>query len=296
MQTYNWLNRTEYPFKSHYFALDNAQMHYLDEGKGEPIVFIHGTPTWSFLYRKLIKNLSQTHRCIAPDHLGFGLSDKPQDYPYLAQQHALNFEKLLNSLNINEFTLVIHDFGGVIGLHYALKYPEKIKKIIIFNTFAWSVEDKPAFEFHKFKKILKNPLLPFLYKYFNFSAKFILAQGFGKRENLTKAIHQQYIKPFGKPAERAGTLGFVKSILNEQQWFAQLWEQRAKITQKPILLLWGMKDKFLDKRYLQMFKENFPQHQVQELAEVGHFVPEEAGEALLPIIQAFMTEKTVEMI
>jgi haloalkane dehalogenase len=286
MKTYPWLDKQLYPFSAHYFDLNGQKLHYLDEGKGDALVFIHGTPTWSFMYRDLIKGLRQNYRCLALDHLGFGLSDKPKNYPYSAQKHAENLENWLNSLNLENFTLIIHDFGGVLGFNYALKYPEKIKNLIVFNTFLWSSEGEPKFE--KFKKILKNPVLPFLYRYFNFSARFILPKGFEDKKKLSKTLHQHYLKPFSKVSEREGTLGFVKALLNEQAWFNQLWQERAKLLDKEILLLWGMKDEFLTEEYLEKIKHNFSHSQVHTFADCGHFVPEEIGDALVPIFQDFL--------
>jgi len=124
-----WLDRAEYPFENNYFELSIGKIHYIDEGKGEPIVMVHGNPGWSFEFRNIVKELSKTHRCIAPDHIGFGLSNKPYDWDFLPKSHAQNFELFMDSLNLDKITLVVIDWGGPIGLSYALKHPEKIKKI-----------------------------------------------------------------------------------------------------------------------------------------------------------------------
>src|SRR5688572_6908616 len=134
MENLTWLNRKEYPFKSNFLPLDAGQLHYLDEGSGEPIVMVHGTPAWSFLYRNLVKELSRNYRCIVPDHLGFGLSDKPKHWSYKPEAHAQNLKILINYLELKNITLVVHDFGGPIGLHYALEHPENIKRLVIINT------------------------------------------------------------------------------------------------------------------------------------------------------------------
>src|ERR1022692_4366977 len=136
-----WLDRAEYPFSSHYFQLPMGRMHYVDEGHGDPIVMLHGNPGWSFEFRNIIKELSKTHRCIAPDHIGFGLSDKPVNWDYLPINQAANFEKLMDSLDLKNITMIVKDWGGPIGLSYAIKHPEKIKKLVILNTWLWSVKD-----------------------------------------------------------------------------------------------------------------------------------------------------------
>jgi len=112
----NWLDRDEYPFAPHYLTTPAGRLHYIDEGSGRPIVFVHGNPVWSFLYRNQIKALTSEHRCIAPDHIGFGLSDKPRDWTYLPAQHAANLEQLLEPMDLHDLTLVIGDWGGPIGI------------------------------------------------------------------------------------------------------------------------------------------------------------------------------------
>ena len=116
-----WLNRQEYPFETKFAELKVGKMNYVDEGSGEPIIFLHGNPSWSFDYRNVIKNLSKKSRCIANDHIGFGLSDKPRDWDYLPESHAKNFEEFVDQLNVDNFTIVVNDWGGPIGLAYAIK-------------------------------------------------------------------------------------------------------------------------------------------------------------------------------
>ena len=130
----SWLDRKDYPFKSNYFDLPMGKMHFVDEGQGLPIVFVHGNPGWSFEYRNSIKELSKTNRCIANDHIGFGLSDKPFDWNYLPKNQAENFEKFINHLKLDKFVLVVNDWGGPIGLSYAVNNPDKIKHLI-----AWCI-------------------------------------------------------------------------------------------------------------------------------------------------------------
>ena len=131
--------KREYPFQSHYFNLEDSQrLHYLDEGSGDVILMLHGNPTWSYYYRHLIKTLSKNYRVIAPDHIGCGLSSKPQDYNYNLSNHIHNVEKLIEKLGIKKFSLVVHDWGGAIGLGLATKYPSRLQKLIILNTAAFN--------------------------------------------------------------------------------------------------------------------------------------------------------------
>ena len=129
--------RDLYPFESHYLSLAGHKYHYVDEGTGDPLVMLHGNPTWSFYYRALIAEFRNRHRVIAPDHMGCGLSGKPQDYPYTLEQHIANLEALLDSLKLERVTLFLHDWGGPIGMGYAVRHPERVKRFVIFNTAAF---------------------------------------------------------------------------------------------------------------------------------------------------------------
>ena len=135
-----WLDTTAYPFAHHYAALPAGRMHYVDEGRGEPILFVHGTPTWSFEFRHLIRALCPTHRCLAPDHLGFGLSERPDGFGYRPDDHAANLEAFVEQLQLDRFTLVVHDFGGPIGLPLALRRPERVRRLVVLNSWMWSFD------------------------------------------------------------------------------------------------------------------------------------------------------------
>lgn len=282
----NWLNRKLYPFKSHYLQIENQQLHYIDEGEGPILLFVHGTPSWSFDFRHLIKALSKSYRCIALDHIGFGLSDKPKDYPYSIDQHAKNLEKLIEHLKLEQFSLLLHDFGGPIGWEYALKYPEKIEKLVVMNSWLGSSKEDPNFK--KMEKILKSPILPFLYKQLNFSARFLLPQAFANKKLLTKDIRKHYRKPFGKASERIGPLAFAKSLLNDQDLFEQQNQQAQKLSKSPSLLIWGMADSFIGAHYLQQLQAALPHSKSVELEGVGHFPQEEAPEKVLDALNDFL--------
>ncbi len=283
----NWLDKNEYPFKSRYFAVNNYNLHYIDEGDkdGDIIVFVHGTPSWSFDYRNVIKRLRENYRCIALDHIGFGLSDKPEQYDYSTINHSATFEKFVLAQNLQNITLVVHDFGGPIGLDFALKHPERVKRLVVLNSWMWSSENDP--DYIKFSKILKSPLLPFLYRYLNFSARFVMPQSFGDHKP-GRATVTQYTKPFANPSQRNGTLAFAHSLLNDQPWFEQLWAQRNKIAGKPTLFIWGMKDPVIKPHYLEKFLSNFIDSSVRKLPASGHFPQEEEPEVVAEEIMTFL--------
>ncbi len=179
----HWLDKTEYPFTSHFIDVPAGRMHYVDEGQSNhAIVMVHGNPTWSFAYRHLIKELSGNYRCIAPDHLGFGLSDKPSGFDYFPESHAENLKYLLNQLNLESITLVVQDWGGPTGLSYALQYPEKVKSIVIMNTWFWPVEGNKHFE--RFSGMMGSSFGKFLITRLNLFAKVVMKQAYGDKSKL----------------------------------------------------------------------------------------------------------------
>lgn len=283
-----WLDISEYPFTSNYFDINGHKLHYIDEGQGETVLFVHGTPSWSFDYRNIIKKLKQNYRCIAIDHIGFGLSDKPEHYDYSTPNHSHTLENFVLEKKLENITLVVHDFGGPIGLNFAIRHPDKIMRLVILNSWLWSSKTDPGFI--KLSRILKNPLLPFLYRYLNFSPKFILPGSFGDRK-LSKRLLTQYTSPFAGITQRNGTLAFARSLLNDQDWFEELWENREAISTKPALFIWGMKDPVIKPHYLDKFQGGFPNSTTINLEASGHFPQEEQAEAVTNAMLPFLKER-----
>ena len=280
-----WLNQKEYPFKSHFLSLDIGKLHYIDEGQGDPIIFVHGNPGWSFEFRNIIKELSKTNRCIAPDHIGFGLSDKPYSYDYLPKQQADNFEKLLDSLNLKNITLVVNDWGGPIGLSYAIKHPEKIKKIIILNTWLWSVENDPYYR--KFSGMMGGSIGRFMIKQFNIFGKMVVKKAVGDKKKLTKEIHKHYYKHLATPKDRKGCYVFPKQIIASSSWLDSLWQQRQKINSIPTTIIWGMKDVAFREQELNYWISNWNNPKIIKLDTIGHYPQEEAPEILIEELKNF---------
>ncbi len=284
----HWLDKSEYPFKSNYFDINNHKLHFIDEGTGETLLFVHGTPSWSFDYRNIIKKLKGKYRCVAIDHIGFGLSDKPENYDYSTQNHSKTLSQFVEEKKLENITLVLHDFGGVIGLNFAIQNPNKIKRLIILNSWMWSSKTDP--DFIRLSKILKSPLLPFLYRYLNFSPKYLLPNSFGENK-ISKHLLTQYVRPFANKSQRNGALAFAKSLLLDQDWFEKLWENRQSISSKPTLFIWGMKDAMIKPHYLQKFQSGFVNSCALRLETCGHFPQEEQAEKVSQGILDFVTSK-----
>lgn len=280
-----WLDGTLYPFESKFVQLEAGSMHYVDEGEGDLILFIHGTPTWSFLYRDFVKQLSRSYRCIAIDHIGFGLSEKPESFSGSPQHHSKNLIEFIHKLNLNNITLVAHDFGGPIGLGAAIECSERVSKIAIFNTWLWATKDDPMAM--KIDKIVNSAMGRFFYLNLNFSPKYLLKKGFSDKKYLSKNKHKHYIKPFPNKTSRMSLLNIGKSLVGSSDWYQTQWQKLDKLAGKEWLILWGMQDHFVTTKYLDKWKERLPQAKIREM-DCGHFVQEEKPNEAILEINSFM--------
>jgi pimeloyl-ACP methyl ester carboxylesterase len=287
MMDFDWLDKSEFPFSPHYFSVNGFNLHYIDEGEGDIILFVHGTPSWSFDSRKLIRELRKEYRCIAVDHIGFGLSDKPADYNYSTINHSHTLWNFIREKHLKKITLVVHDFGGPIGMNVAIEHPEFFKNIVIINSWLWSSVNDP--DFLKLRKILKSPLLPFLYLYANFSPRFLLPRSFGDHK-LPGNLLYHYTRPFANKSQRYGALAFARSLLNDQDWFEELWSKKEALGSKPMLLIWGMKDPVVKPSYLEKFILGFPHASVIKLETCGHFPQEEQAGGVVKALQEFLNK------
>jgi len=199
-----------YPFTSNWLDLDGVRYHYLDEGPRDapPLVMLHGNPTWSFYYRTLIPTLSQTHRVIVPDHVGCGLSDKPQEYPYNLNQHIQNVKSLLSHLELENFTLMVHDWGGVIGMGYAIDHPETINRFVVFNTAAFYLKKLTILI-----RLCRSKLLGgFLVRGLNAFAGSATYMAISNHARMTRQVRAGYLAPYNNWHNRIAVHRFVQDI------------------------------------------------------------------------------------
>lgn len=281
-----WIDTSEYPFDAHTWPTGDGRMHYVDEGSGSPVVLLHGNPTWSFLYRHLICALRTDYRCLAPDYLGFGLSDKPADFSYAPPAHAAHVEALLTHLDLDGVTLVMHDWGGPIGLSYALRHPERVRRLVIFNTWMWPRTDD--WPFYLFSKLMGGPLGRLLVRRGNAFARYVMPYAFGDRRRLTPAAHRHYLAPSARPRDRTGHHVFPRALMGEAPWLASLWAQRGRLAGLPALLIWGGRDPAFPAAQLRRWKAVLPSAEVAYQPTAGHYVPEELGAAAVPMVRRFL--------
>jgi pimeloyl-ACP methyl ester carboxylesterase len=288
------LDVVAYPYRPRLFDTGEGMLHYVDTGNGPPVVLVHGTPTWSFLYRRMIPPLvAGGHRVIAPDHLGFGLSQKAGEGPtragYRPQDHARRLAALLDELDLHDITLVVHDFGGPVGLSYAIAHPERVARLVILNTWMWPLDGDVRIA--RGSRIASSLLGRLLYLRLNASPRWLIPAAFADRARLEPAVHRQYLAPFSTPASRVPLWDLARSLLGESAWYDALWQQRARLAEKPALLLWGLDDPTFGRAYLARWREALPHAAVVELPGVGHFVQEEAAPAVAEHVTAFLLTK-----
>ncbi|NPV56086.1 MAG: alpha/beta fold hydrolase [Anaerolineae bacterium] len=283
----DWLDRRDYPFESHFYESPAGRMHYLDAGeKGTPIVFVHGNPSWSYEFRHMIRELSSEHRCIAPDHIGFGLSDKPTDWSYLPAEQADNLARLLDALDLEDITLVVSDWGGPLGLSYAIRRPERVKALVISNTWMWSVRDD--WYYQAFSGFVGGAVGRWLIRRYHFFANAVVRSVFGDKRKLTPAVHRHYLMPLAVPAERKGNWTFPKEIVGSSEWLGELWQARGALADKKALIAWGMKDIAFREKELKRWAATFPDAKVIRFEDAGHYLAEEKPEELTVAIRELL--------
>ena len=270
----DWLDRDAYPFDPHTFDSADGRMRYLDEGDGPAVLLVHGTPTWSFLWRRLVPQLSRTHRVIVPDHLGFGLSDKPPDAPYRPQDHARRLAALVDALGLDDFALVVHDFGGPIGLPLALDRPESVRALGLHNTWLWSLADDP--QTARASRFLGGPVGRLLYTRFNVSPRVLLPALFADRRRLDAVVHRSYLQPFPDAASRMAPWALAGALVGEGAWYEEQWGRVGRLAGTPALLAWGERDPAFGAEALARWRRALPDATVEAFPEAGHFVQEEA--------------------
>jgi haloalkane dehalogenase len=268
-------------------TLRDGELHYVDEGSGPPILFVHGTPTSSYEYRHLIAALSPRFRCIAPDHLGFGQSSRPSSFAYTPEAHAGVLNEFVERLGLNEATLVVHDFGGPIGLPLALGPNARAKRLIVMNTWAWPLDDDPGMA--RGAKFIGGPIGRFLYRYANASLRLIMPSAYGDRKKLTPEIHRRYLDVFRDRDARVLVLhALAKSLLGSRAHYQSLLDRLDTLERIPVLIVWGMKDSAFKPYQLERWRQLLPHATVEEIESAGHWPHEEEPARVADAIRRFL--------
>ncbi len=292
-----------WPFTARYTDAPGFRMHYVDEGDGEVILALHGEPTWGYLFRHLIKTLSRKYRIVVPDHIGFGKSETPQNKNYYLQDHIDNLEQFVLEQDLKEVTLVMHDFGGPVGMGLAIRHPERIKRIISTNgptplgqsnlidmlqkngsTAPWFRWIASAYESGTLEQILGQLDYNIL--------STLKLNGFERNEIITDSWLSAYRAPFKTPASCLGAIGWAKGFAEGAHQFEIPDDVVMKtISCKPSLAIWGMADRTLQPEFfMPLYTKAFPDGEFFQLDNVGHYCHEDAPEEISDLIDKFIQQ------
>jgi haloalkane dehalogenase len=273
--------RELYPWDGRLFRHpDGVRQHLIDVGEGETLLFVHGNPTWSFYWRELIQHFSPRYRCVAVDHVGCGLSDKPQDWSYHLREHQQNLARVVEALDLREVTLVVHDWGGPIGYGAALEHKDRFRRFVVFNTLS---------RFGPFPLSIQScrwPVVgPLAVRGFNAFLRFALARGTTHPERFSGAVGQGYLAPYGTWADRVAIHKFIADIPIEAE-HPTAWARDSlaagirTLSDRPHLVVWGTQDFVFHKYFLDGWRETVPDAEFIEVADAHHFVVEDAADRI----------------
>lgn len=281
------IDSNEYPFESHWFKHNDTHMHYVDEGEGIPVVMCHGNPTWSFLYRHIIKELAGECRCIAYDLPGFGFSEHPPSYGYTPQEHAEWIEALVvDHLKLDKFILVVQDWGGPTGLDMATKHPDRVLGVVASSTFAW----KTGMVGQIFSRVVGGPIGRQLVLKKNYFAKNLVPALLAEKNKNNKTIREAYIAPFPTPESRMGTAVFPKQIVGATPWLIELEKRLHTLNDKPVELIFGLEDIGTTRAEITKWLQHFPNANVQVALNAKHFTQEDCPEKYAVAVRNILSQ------
>ena len=293
-----------WPFRARYTDAPGFPMHYIDEGSGPETLLLHGEPTWGYLFRRQVPKWASRHRVIAVDHMGFGKSATPQDGTYWLQDHIDNLERFVLALDLSNLTLVMHDFGGPVGMGLAIRHPDRVRRIVSVNAptpagqpdllerVVTNVEVSPWFQW--ILKAEKEGVLEQVLGQLDYNILSTLKlNGFERNEIITDSWLQAYRAPFPTPAQAAGAIGWAKGFAAGAHQFERPDEAaRAKLAKTPALAVWGAADRTLRaEHFLPLFHQTFPSGLAHRLTGVGHYSPEDAPDDVARLVDEFLDPK-----
>lgn len=270
-----------YPFSPHWAEVEGCRVHFVEEGSGPPLLMLHGNPTWSFLYRDLIRLLKGEFRCIAPDLPGFGRSVAGPGYGYSPREHGRVVLGLIRALDLKDCWIMVQDWGGPVGLWAAAQEPERVAGLIIGNTWAWPVADDPHFA--RYSSFMGGPVGGFLIRHFNYFINFILPAGCSRRKP-SKEVMDYYREPFLDKSRREPMRLFCRAVTGATDFLAEAEAGLARLRNKPALIVWGDQDIAFRAQERERFESLFANHRTVPLPGAGHFIQEDAPEVIAPAV------------
>jgi len=276
------VSAAEYPFVDHWLPLRNGYIHYVDEGQGPTVLLLHGNPTWSYLYRHVIRELRPTCRVVALDYPGFGFSSAPSGYRYTPQEHAEMLKDFINTLALKDLILVVQDWGGPIGMSYAVEHRDNLRGLVVMNSWAWeaSVPQK------LFSLVMGGwPLGYWLQTRRNFFATSIVPHGIFHKEKITPSLRKAYVDPFPTPKSRIPTWVFPRQIRMARDWLRDLEARLHVLADLPVQILWGRRDE-PGFRSVEMMRwqKHLQSHETEVLDDASHFIQEDRPDRVIASI------------
>jgi haloalkane dehalogenase len=276
-----WVPNELYPFESKFAEIGGARVHYVDEGSGPPLLLLHGNPTWSFLYRDIIKGLRDRYRCIAPDYPGFGLSAAPAGYGFTPLEHAEIVEELVQELDLSGITMMVQDWGGPIGFSVATRNPDRFAAFVIGNTWAWPQSDRTT---QLFSRFMGGRVGGYLILHRNVFVERLIPSGV-KRKKLSPEVMNAYRGPFAAVESRRPVHVFPREILASRPFLAQVERGLPALADRPALIVWGDKDVAFREPALRRWEQVFPNHRTVRLEGAAHYIQEEAADEIADAIR-----------
>ncbi|MSR37007.1 MAG: alpha/beta fold hydrolase [Gemmatimonadetes bacterium] len=272
-----------YPFRSRWLDSSVGRVHYIDEGEGPPILFLHGNPTWSFLFRNVVVRLRKHFRCIAVDYPGFGLSEHPADYGYTPGEHAEIVSELVRSLDLRGLTIMGHDWGGPIGMKVALDQIARLRALVMSNTWYWPSQ---VWHMKAFSRVMSSEVFQSMILKRNLFVERILPRGVKHR--LEERVMDHYRGPLSTPDSRMGVAILPRQIMDASFWLGEIAHAVPRqLRNIPLLLTWGVQDFAFTPRFMDRFRDDFKHVTVRRL-DARHYVPEDAPEEIAEAIEEFL--------
>jgi haloalkane dehalogenase len=275
-----------FPVEHRFLDLDGARIHYVDEGSGETLLLLHGNPSWCFLYRKIIAALQSDFRCVAMDYPGYGMSDAPPGYGFTPREHSLVLERFVDRLGLGNLTIMVQDWGGPIGLSFAGRRPELVRRLIIGNTFAWPLSGERRIRL--FSWVMGGPIGGSLTWAFNFVPKVFFARGLAQK--TAPAVREMYLAPWRDRARRRAAVIAPRQLVKASPYLKEVEAHLGSLADRPTLIVWGMKDFAFREAERARFERIFTRHQTVLLDDASHFLQEDSGERIAGAFRAFRSQ------
>lgn len=283
-----WLSREAFPFLSRFMTVQGQRLHYIDEGQGPILLFLHGNPTWSFLYRRIIQGLSPHYRCIALDYPGFGLSSASEDYELTPLAHARIVEEFARQLDLPKFSIIGHDWGGPIGIACGLAMRERLAGLVLFNTFAWPAQGDAHFE--RFSRLMGGRVGSILVLQLNLLMRLMMSRTCS-HSSISPIARRAYAGPFVLRRARRAMSVFAREILGSREFLENISQQLQALRDLPVLILWPERDIAFKARHRLRLQATFRNQTTVLLRKAGHFPQEDCPDTIVTFMELWLRQR-----